>query len=377
MVLHFKFSPSGAHRWMNCPGSIAACAGLPDTTNAYAEEGTLAHVVAAALLEGRAPPECAGDMLEHCQNYGAFVADQRGKGSTLAVEKQVELKDIPDFGGTIDALIYNPRDQELIVDDLKYGKGVPVFAENNSQLLCYGVLAAGLFPDVKTVKLVIYQPRSPGDAIRMDHSTPKALAAFRDGTLLPAIARCNTHDAPRCAGTWCRWCKVHATCQEARGAVEAGALVALQSVPIGKATPPDPKTLTPEQMAKVLDFSAVLNAWVGAVEGEALLRLQKGERIEGRKLVRKGTHRRWQNIMDAQDTLQGMLGADAWKEPELISPAQAEKLAKGKDAKKAVAALAYYPEGALTIAAEADKRMAVLPAQVAQAALEADDDYLR
>jgi hypothetical protein len=47
---HSVFGPSGAHRWLNCPGSIKAEEGIPDTGSAYAIEGTNAHQLAELCL---------------------------------------------------------------------------------------------------------------------------------------------------------------------------------------------------------------------------------------------------------------------------------------------------------------------------------------
>src|SRR3989304_4281404 len=47
MSEHAKLSASGSHRWINCPGSVKAEEGFPNTTNKYAEEGILAHEIAA------------------------------------------------------------------------------------------------------------------------------------------------------------------------------------------------------------------------------------------------------------------------------------------------------------------------------------------
>ena len=40
---HSRLGASKAARWMACPGSVAACEGLPDSSSAYADEGTAAH----------------------------------------------------------------------------------------------------------------------------------------------------------------------------------------------------------------------------------------------------------------------------------------------------------------------------------------------
>lgn len=50
-VTHSRyFSPSAAHRWLHCPGSAILNAGAEDVSSAAAEEGTLAHEIAATAL---------------------------------------------------------------------------------------------------------------------------------------------------------------------------------------------------------------------------------------------------------------------------------------------------------------------------------------
>src|SRR5690606_7127565 len=42
---HAKLGASNSERWMNCPGSVKAEAGLPETDSIYAQEGTAAHTL--------------------------------------------------------------------------------------------------------------------------------------------------------------------------------------------------------------------------------------------------------------------------------------------------------------------------------------------
>lgn len=43
---HAKLSPSSAHRWLVCPGSVALCETVPNTSSVYADTGTAAHSLA-------------------------------------------------------------------------------------------------------------------------------------------------------------------------------------------------------------------------------------------------------------------------------------------------------------------------------------------
>ena len=48
---HSPYSPSKAHRYIRCPGSVALEAGLEDSSSTYAREGTAAHKLAEMVLK--------------------------------------------------------------------------------------------------------------------------------------------------------------------------------------------------------------------------------------------------------------------------------------------------------------------------------------
>lgn len=184
---HAKLSPSGAHRWIPCVGSLSKESKYPDTSSEFADEGTLAHALAAHALENendaalyvgdgfeyddhgeRKEATITTDMAREVQKYLDAVRELAGADGELMVEQRLPifstmLPPLPvDTYGTSDAVVIHAERRRLTVGDLKYGRGVQVWAEENPQLMLYALGALdefGMLYDFDEVAMVIYQPR--------------------------------------------------------------------------------------------------------------------------------------------------------------------------------------------------------------------------
>lgn len=376
-----KFSPSSSFRWMNCPGSMWITE--PGTTSKFAQEGTAAHEVAANCLKnGQDAAEWVGEeievdekkfkvteeMAENVQVYlDAIRNDLTENGipvSELDVEKKFEIALGSTISGTNDASFSSPLGK-LYVYDYKHGAGTYVEVVNNSQLMIYaaGALAkAGWVNDV--VEIVIVQPRFKAEDVapvrRWEVLREDLIDFVADVTL--AIKAAQVPGCARVAGEWCgkTFCPAFGTCPAVRGNVVA--VVDAKSTAL---TFPDPNTLTPEQIAKVLAASGLISDWAKAVRDYAERQaIEVGVQIPGYKLVQKFGRRAWIDEAVVENEFEHEFG-DRIYDKKLKSPAQMEKIA-GKDRVKV---LVSVPDKGLELVPEHAKGEAVLtsPGQVFQA----------
>jgi hypothetical protein len=379
---HAKFSPSSAHRWMRCPGSIQAEEGIQDSSSSYAEEGTAAHELAALCLTqgtdaagylGRLMQngvEVTDDMAEHVQTYVDLV---RGlaEGHELLVEQRVDFSayiGLPKQTGTADAVILSACGTWIHIIDLKFGRGVQVDAESNEQLCLYALGAYDQFSalsDYKRVRMTIHQPRL-SHVSEAEMLTDDLLEFGHQAQL--AATEALADDAPRHPGPkQCKWCKVKATCPEL--AVSVFDIVAPGFEPT-TATAEDfaDLTLTPvamlsaEQIGLLIPHLELVEDWCKAVAAQALAMELRGEDVPGYKAVpgRRGA-RAWRDAAVAEETLKSMrLKKEEMYDFKLISPTSAEKLLKDSPRRwQKLQELITQPEGKPTLAPDTDKRPAI------------------
>ncbi|MEG1771695.1 MAG: DUF2800 domain-containing protein [Clostridia bacterium] len=228
MSNHALLSASSSHRWINCPPSARLCENYEDKSSDYAAEGTDAHSLCEYKLkralgsDAQDPTEKLSyynEEMEDCANgYTAFVmelveaAKEKSSDPIALIEQRLDYSRFVEGGfGTGDCVIV--ADGMLHVVDYKHGKGVRVFADDNSQMMLYALGALELYDDlydISTVSMTIYQPRRYN--VSTFKMTKDALCRWAEKTLKPAAALAYAGEGEYQCGDWCGFCKARATC---------------------------------------------------------------------------------------------------------------------------------------------------------------------
>lgn len=417
MTAHAKLSASSSKRWLSCPASVPLSDGIIRTTSKYAAEGTAAHALGEHCLKYNFldPHNCIGGTAEQLgEDFGNYVVDEDmanhikiyvdiiqndymfkfDSDAEIGVETQVHLKHLetdvsgPLFG-TNDCSMVQVFNR-LSVYDLKYGKGVEVFAEDNTQGLYYALgawIEADRTPD--TIEIVIVQPRLDNYNARVKRwefgtdvleayevKLEKGIARVEEAYEVIADAEeehgCEFDklhsnlqlkilgDMMQVSDEGCKFCPKKATCPKIFEDTMSDAMADFS--PEGEVDFPDIKELNNEQTLLILNNAKRITDYVKSVQEYAHNEAMIGTIVPGHKLVRGKSNRVWTSpdtVAAALIKLKPKLKAKIkFTEVKVISPAQFEKIA-GKDTAKH---LITKPEGKLTLVKNSHRGQEVKPA---------------
>lgn len=369
---HALLSPSSAHRWLNCPLAPRLEAQLPEKTSEFAQEGTIAHSVCEisakkyfkkvkaaeynkVIKKLKTAPLWNDEMLHTAETYVEHLSElamQFEHEPYLAFEVSVDISDyVPEAFGQCDCVMFGG--DTLVITDYKHGKGVPVKAENNPQLMLYalGALKAykPIYGDViKKIEIRIDQPRlnsyeswslSVDDLIAWgEWVKPKAQAAFM------GIGEYHS-------GDWCRFCRANGTCK-AQANQQINAFEDFAAA-VGNSQ----ATLSSAEIGIILEKGKNLVEWFKTIQDKAYDLMLSGEKIPGWKLVEGRSTRVWS---DQDKALQKLI--DSGVEKAIIydsvpkTLAQLEKVLGTSKFNELVGEFVVKPQGKPTIAAATDSR---------------------
>lgn len=363
MGAHARFSPSASKRYLNCPPALRLEEQFADEESVYAAEGTAGHAMAEHLVKKylkrrtRRPVSdyYSDDLLEAVEEYVTYVVEQIEEARRecaspiLSVEQRVDVSEyVADCFGTADMMIVTDRKVHII--DLKLGRGVPVYAEENPQLMIYGLgvlLIAEMLYDIDTVEMTIVQPRL--EILSTWEMAADDLKAWGEEVLRPKGAMALAGEGEFCAGDWCRFCKAKNTC---RARAESFLKLAQKEF----APPP---TLSDEEIAEVLKVADELSKWAADVyayaQDEAVTH---GKEWSGFKLVEGRTNRKYTDEQEVIAAANAAGYTDIFKR-SLIGITEMQKLMGKKKFDSVLGSLVYKPQGKITLVPESDKREAI------------------
>ena len=360
---HAVLSASASHRWLSCNPSARLEQEFEDRTSSAAAEGTAAHAWCEYKLQKalglpiEEPPKSEYDSPEmdaHTDAYVAFVlevleeANQTCADPQILIEQRLDLTSyIPEAFGTGDCIIV--ADSNIHIIDMKYGQGVLVEAEDNSQMMLYALGALRLYDflyDIQTVSMTIFQPR------RENVSTwtiPVAeLLEWASTTLKENADRAFKGEGEFVAGPHCQFCKAAVRC---RARAEANLRLAQYEF----ARPP---LLTDEEIEDILGQIPDLEKWCNEIAAYAQdAAVNHGKHWNGFKLVESRTTRRYTNE-NAVIAAVTEAGYDPFEKKILGLTAMQKALGKTKF-DTLLGHLIEKPKGKPTLVPVTDKRPAI------------------
>lgn len=375
---HALLSASGASRWIACTPSARLESDYgKNESSMYAQEGTLAHELGELMirrdildiitedqynygLEQIMENELFNEeMLDIVPVYVDYIQQQfeeakvRTSDAKLEIEQKLDLREyIPESFGTSDAIIIS--DDILEVIDYKHGKGIPVSAEANKQMMVYalGSLAKySMMYDIKTVKMTIVQPRI--DNISSWSITVDELVDWAENELKHKADMAFKGEGELVPGDWCRFCSVKNKC---RALYEENIKIAAYEFK-------EPRLLDDNEVSDILLRTPALVEWANAITDYAQKQaIEEGKVWPGFKLVEGRANRKWvdeETVAAAIFSRLPDLNEDDVYKQKLQSITTLErKIGKAKFA-TVLSDVVIKPQGKPTLVQESDKRQAI------------------
>lgn len=375
---HALLSASGASRWINCTPSARLEEMFGEKrTSEYAKEGTLAHELAELYIrhdiledisdnafDSRLEELMSNDlfneeMLNVLPTYTGYCEDQfieakeHNPLAVLEIEQKLDLTEyVLESFGTADCVIINDDLMEVI--DLKYGKGVPVYAEWNKQLMLYALGALRKYDamyDITEVRVTIVQPRI--DNISSWQISVEELTHWAETELKPAAKKAYNGEGELNPGGWCQFCAVKNRCRK----------LCEQQMEIAKYEFTDPELLTDDEIADVVTRTPKLIEWANSISAYALKQaVDSGKEWPGLKVVEGRSMRKWVDEDTAIKALFGRipgLTEDDIFNMKLKSLTDIEKLVGKKKFSEMFSDVVIKPQGKPTLVSAEDPRPAM------------------
>ena len=378
---HALLSASGASRWMKCNPSARLEDMFPDCSSEYAEEGTLAHEISELKLTKylktmslRTFNSKMKKLKSHklykpeMENYTDVYVDNIkellmsfDKPGTAEIEKKVDFSEyVPEGFGTCDFVTVD--NETLYIRDLKYGRGVPVSAQDNPQLMLYSLgayLEFSLFKDIENINMGIIQPRL--DIVSISEISADELMKWAENEVKPNAEKAFNGEGDFKIGQ-CTFCRAKALC---RARSEANMSLETEMKLKGN-------ILSNEEMGEILNRARDVVKWVKDIENYCQQAILRGEYVPGWKVVEGRSVRAFSDTEKAMEVLKEKgVAEELMYERKVLTLTQLEGVVGKKDFNEYVGDFIIKPKGKPTLVPESDKR-----APYVNDVINASDDFI-
>lgn len=361
-MAHAILSASASSRWLHCTPSARLERKFPDASSPYALEGSRAHERAEYFLNRFLKTGDSNvliredvEMNDAVQAYVNICVEKINEARTASPDAQIKVEQRLDFSrwvpegfGTGDTVMVSDKYLEIV--DLKYGKGVPVSAINNSQMRLYALgmyEAFGYLYGADEVRMTIVQPRL--DSVSTETISVDDLLTWGEEVKKKAkIAFAGKGDF--CAGNHCRFCKARNTCR-------AHAEYELKNVKEDLQT----AELEDFEISDILLRAKGIKTWLDGLESYALGKALDGYDWPGMKLVEGRSNRKiTDDVIAANNLMNAGFGAEEIYKPQALrSITDLEKLCGKKMFSELMSGVIEKPPGKPTLVSADDKRQAI------------------
>ena len=341
--------PSSAARWIACPASARLSENVPyEPAGEAAQIGTAIHALSELCWQlDQDPDSYIGKVVEGVKMTAENVAFAKAHVQTVTNLKQdlgtvkveqygVAYESIAaKVGGTADVVAYNLNQSILEIADLKTGRMWVDADSAQMKIYALGVMRK-LVKTFDTVRLTIVQPQTGEN--RTHEMTGDELFAWGETVLVPAIkAAVLGTTEPMPSKDACQYCPAKMICP--------AQTKALAEVPVTL----DVKTLTPDQMADLLDKADLIEDFIAALRKQATKTLTEGGVLRGWQMAPKRATRAWSKEAEAAQVLRDAgIPENQIYETSIITPAAADKLL-GKDRKQVLDSVTTKVSSGLTL----------------------------
>jgi hypothetical protein len=371
---HALLSPSSSHRWLNCTPSARLEENIPSTGSAASEEGTVAHELAehairkylageyTPLLDELPVPDeirnnkyYSSEMEHYVTDYVCYVCDiyELEEGAKMSIERKFDLTTyVPECFGSCDCDIVGNTVLNII--DLKYGKGVQVDANGNSQLMMYAIgVLNSLEPHhrakIEKVRMHIAQVRLGNYSVF--EMSAQDLTHWAIHVLRPTAEKAFAGQGETKVGAHCKFCKFKTQCRAQRDALVNEF-----------ETHGETKALSLEEIGDILNKADMFTDWLASVKQFAMSEALSGKHINGWKLVEGRSAR---VIKDEAEALKRLMEAgfdrEALINTKIKGIGDLERTVGKKPLTVLLDGVIVKPQGAPTLAPESDKREPIQP----------------